>query len=57
MVEHKNKLTENYEVGYHGGLIHSMEKNEEELIWKTIKENYPQEKAKVMEKLDEFARM
>lgn len=34
-----------------------MERNEEELIWKTIKENYPQEKTKVMEKLDEFARM
>jgi hypothetical protein len=57
LVEHKNKLTENYEVGYHGGLIHSMEKNEEELIWKTIRENYPQEKAKVIGKLDEFARM
>jgi len=27
MMEHKNKLTENYEIGYHGGLIHSMEKN------------------------------
>ena len=44
-------------MGYHGGLIHSMEKNEEELIWKTIRDNFFKEKDKVKERLEEFAKI
>ena len=34
-----------------------MERNEEELIWKTIRDNFLKEKDKVKVKLEQFAKM